>query len=58
MRVLFFTPIATPLIPSPGGGMRAVDDRPYKGNAPYTFPRGEGAERKRGGRGMRAVTWR
>ena len=23
--------------------------RPYKGDAPYTFPRGEGAERKRGG---------
>ena len=29
--------------------MRAVDDRPYKRYAPHTFPRGEGAERKRGG---------
>ena len=29
--------------------MQAVEDHPYKGSAPYTFPRGEGAERKRGG---------
>ena len=38
MRVLFFAPMATPLIPSPGGGMRAVDDRPYENIAPHLGP--------------------